>query len=181
MAERARLGAKKSRADDEDETNTIAEFEKFLLIDKNGLDDALIQQPDLIYRVSDMIATLISQRDAAKQSLSEAEAEADELIRRDAAEREVKITADAVRAQVKLDTAVIKRAERLAKLTFLTNKWSALKEAFVARGHALRELVSLHGNNYWSDASSGRASARNRDRDGDSARDAMAQARRRER
>jgi hypothetical protein len=171
MADRVKA-ERKPKSDDD----LIVELEEAMLIDKDALDEALIQQPDLIYRVSKMIVERTSQRDAAKQDLAEAEAEADAAIREDAGDR--KITADAVKAGIKLDPNVIKARDHFADLSYRVNKWDALKEAFVARGHALRDLVSLHGNNYWSDASGGRASSRRREADGDAAREAMRRTRR---
>lgn len=174
MADRVKADIKKPKSDDD----FIAELEQAMLIDKDALDEALIQQPDLIYRVSKTIVERVSQRDAAKQDHNEAEALADAEVRRDAQIAEEKVTADAVKSAVRLHKDVIRAADKLAELTYRVNQWGALKEAFVARGHALRDLVSLHGNNYWSDASSGRAAARKRDDDGDAAREAMRRTRR---
>lgn len=175
MAERV---SSKTPAVKKDDDDLIKEFESFLLIDRDALDDALIQQPDLIYRVTNKVVERISQRDAAKQDLNEVEALADAEIRRDAQIAEEKITADQVKAAIKVNKKVQQAADKLADLTYRVNQWGALKEAFVARGHVLRDLVSLYGNNYWSDASSGRAAARKRDAGGEEARDALARERR---
>jgi hypothetical protein len=174
MADRVKADTKKPKTDDD----LIAELEFAMLVDKDALDDALIQQPDLIYRVSKTIVERVSQRDAAHQDHREAEALADAEVRRDASIAEEKVTADAVKASVRVHPKVIRAADKLAELTYRVNQWGALKEAFVARGHVLRDLVSLHGNNYWSDASAGRASARRRDEDGGQAREALARNRR---
>lgn len=178
MAERVSAKAPAVRKTDDD---LIKELDEFLLIDKNALDDALIKHPDLIYRVSNMIVERVSQRDAAKQDLSETEALVDAEVRRNAQVAEEKITADQVKAEIKVNKKVIAAVDKLADLTYRVNQWGALKEAFIARGHVLRDLVSLHGNNYWSDASSGRAASRKREAEGDEARGALARKRREER
>ena len=157
----------------------IYEFEQMLTIDKNALDDALEQHPDLMYRVSEILTERIAQRDAAKHDVAEAEAKADAEVRKAASIAEEKVTDKAVASEVKLDRKVMTAADRHANLVYWCNRWSALQAAFSARQAALRELVSLYGNNYWSDASTGRASAFVKTKAGEIARDALAAERKR--
>lgn len=182
MADRVRAAAKKQAPDEEvrvvNDNELIAELEKHILIDRDALDEMLIQHPDLFYRVSKVLVLRISQRDAAKQDLSEAEALADAQIRKDAAIAEEKITADQVKAEIKVNKSVMAAVDKLADLTYWVNRWSALKEAYLARSHALRDLVSLYGNNYWSDASMGRAKNQRGEAEPDRGRQALARARR---
>lgn len=157
----------------------IYEFEALLVIDKNALDDALEQHPDLMYRVSEILVERIAQRDAAKLDVAEAESKADAEARRDAAVAEEKITDAGVKAIVKLNKKVIEATDRHADLVYWVNRWTALQSAYSARQSALRELVSLYANNYWSDASTGRASATAKTKAGEIARDALAAERKR--
>jgi hypothetical protein len=151
----------------------ISEFEALLVIDKHALDDYLEQHPDLFYRVGEIVAERIAQRDAAKLAYAEAEAKADAEIRHDAAIAEEKLTADQVKAQIKLDKRVIAAVERHAELVYWCNRWGAMKEAFAARSFAMRELVNLYANGYWSDASNGSAGLVRKSKAGEVARDAL--------
>lgn len=178
MANRIKASEPAPRKAPERKVNEFAEFEKYLLIDKDALDEELINHPDLVYRISMKLVNLVSYRDAAKQDKDEAEAKADARIRRDAARDDEKVTADQVKAEIKLDPKVIEAADRYAELKLEHDKWGALDRAFTARRFALAGLVDLYGNNYWSDASGGRASARRKNDDGDAARAALKRARR---
>lgn len=156
----------------------IAEVEDGLMVDKNALDEALVQQPDLFYRVSKILVERISQRDAAKQDHAEQEAKVDAELRRDAELAGDKMTADQVKAAIKIDRRCVKTADALADLNYKVGQWGALKEAFLQRSHVLRDLVSLYSANYYSDASMGRSKSRVNAADGDQARQALARARR---
>ena len=159
----------------------IRQFEEMLIVDKHALDDALQEHPDLLYRITEIYIERASDRDAAKLALAEIEAEVDAKLRRDAQIAEEKITADQVKAAIKLDKRVQRAQDRHADLVYWCNRWAALQTAWNARQSSMRELVTLHGNNYWSDASSGRSKALVRSKAGDTARAALAAERARRR
>jgi hypothetical protein len=127
------------------------QFENLLRIDRNALDVALEIQPDMFYRVSKNLVLCISKRDAAKQELQEIESAVDAQIRRDASIAGEKVTNPEVESLKGLDKGVLVAKEELAALNLRVGKWSALKEAFLQRSYALKELVALYSANYYGD------------------------------
>jgi hypothetical protein len=139
----------RNRIDDQDLGDILLEYEKGLFIDKNALDEALEQQPDIFYRVSKTYAQLISLRDQAKQELQEVEADTDLDIRKVAARDEEKITEGEIKARVRIDKEVKKANERYMSLTNQAAQYGALKEAFMQRSYVLKDLTQLYSANYY--------------------------------
>lgn len=134
----------------------LEQFEPALMIDPDALDDGILQQADLLYRVSQNLTLQISRRDAAKQQLAEVEAMADIRIRR-AAEGS-KTTEKEVKSHCEVDPKVIEATRTLLQLAHSVRQWDDLKEAIISRGYALKELVNLYVNNYY--VSAGETGAR---------------------
>lgn len=145
-------GNRLTRIERED-SEIIANLREGLMIEKEALDDELIRQPDLLYRVSEHLTLRVSQRDEAKQELQETEARVDADLRHDASLSDDRVTEKEIESQKKLNSEVIRAAEYLRALNLSVGKLSALKEAFGSRGHALRDLTSLYAANYFSDSS----------------------------
>lgn len=131
----------------------LREFASMLRIDEHALDDALKHQPDTFYRVSRRLALVISQRDQAKSELAEVEADVERALRRDADTAGDKITVAEINAAVRVDKAVKAAQARLHALNLAVGKWAALKEAFVQRSYAIKDLVGLSLANYYTDTS----------------------------
>lgn len=134
----------------------IAEMQEGLRIDKNGLDEALIAQVQLFSSVSEKLTWEISIRDAAKDSLRVIEAEVDEVIRSDAAEEGTKITESAIASQVRMHKDVREATAKLNVLNLNVGLLSSLKESYLQRSYALKELVALYLASYYGDGSAGR-------------------------
>lgn len=133
----------------EDDREDLESLEQGLRIDENALEEALQQQADLFYRVSKNLALLISQRDAAKQEREYTEAKADSYLRDDARNSDDKITEKEIESRKKLDTSVIKVSDKYLRLAAEVKQWEALKEAYLQRGYALKELVVLFVRGYY--------------------------------
>lgn len=131
----------------------IDELQKALAIDRDALEDALLEQSDLLYRASQKLSLWISRRDATKQQLQIVEAKADEKIRHDAAVAGEKITEREVDAQKRLDPKVQLLQDELSRHNHTLAQFSNLKEAFQQRGYALKELVALWCANYYAQSS----------------------------
>lgn len=162
MAKRLRLEDDEREGDDsgkfkEREPLDIAGLEEGLRINKNGLDESLLQQPDLFYRVSKELTLATSRRDAAKQGVADAEAHVELGLHRT---RE-KCTVGEIKAHVAVAPSVRQARKLLADLQYEVNQLSALKEAFAQRSYALKELVALYIANYYSeiDTSAGHRAA----------------------
>jgi len=161
-----------------DDYDDFRELEAALRIDEYALEGALREQPELFYRVSKAYALAISRRDAAKQALQDAEAEADLLVRGDAQEDDRKITEGEVRAKVQTDGKVVRARDALNAQSELVGKLSALKDAFQQRSYALKDLAGLYVANYYSASENSAASGAVRQRDAQDARARMNAARR---
>ncbi len=121
-----------------------------LLIDKNDLDSALIQQPDLYHQVSEQYAKALSRRDQTKRKMEEEEAAISMQTRQKAMDEGLKITEAAVANVTKLDEMYIKIQVAYLKLKEETDLWKALLDSFEQRSYALTELVNLYVGGYWS-------------------------------
>lgn len=137
---------------------SLEDLEQGLRIDENGLDAALVQQPDLFYRVSKQLAFLSSRRDAKKQELAEEEAKADAETRTVAERRKEKVTEAEIKSAVRLDPNVMRASKELITLGGQVGALTALKEAFQQRSYVLKDLVNLFVANYYGSNQDGTAS-----------------------
>ncbi len=177
MAARVKSGRTEEPKAAED-YDDLRELEAALAIDQHALDEALVGQPEAFYRVSKAYAMEVSRRDAAKQALGDAEATADLIVRKEAAEDDRKITEGEVRATVQTMPEVVAARQRLHELGETAGKLAALKEAFGQRSYALKDLTGLFLANYYTAsehtstgaALRGRAAANNRERMNDARR-----------
>ena len=159
----------------------IADLERGLSIDANAIDEALLNQPDLFYRVAKQLALLISQRDAIKQEKEEIEAEVDAKIRSEAAANaddkdKKKLTEKEVESRKALSEEVRAIEREYLDLGERVNKIVALKEAYIQRSHALKSLVELHISGYFG-TNVASSESRMKDYDADKARKAMSRER----
>lgn len=157
----------------------VDQLEEGLQIDEHALDDALVRQPDMFYRVSKHLALLTSKRDAKKQELSEEEARADAEFRNVAHKQKDKTTETELKNMIRLDRAVRKVSDELLALNRKVGEVSALKEAYQQRSYVLKDLVNLYIANYYSSNNDGGGSGRLRDHRAQHARDEINRAERR--
>jgi len=130
-----------------------------LKFDRDDLDSALIEQPDIFYRVASNCALAISRRDEAKLDRDNGMAKLAQQLRESWEEKDGKLTEKALSEMVdqapKTDT--LRRDYLRACLN--ADEWQALKEAFQDRSRALKGMVDLYIAGYFTTAT-GRA-ARN--------------------
>lgn len=157
---------------------TIKELEDGLLIDEDELMEMCAQHHILYYKVAVKLATLISQRDAAKQELSEIEAEEDGKQRRLAAKKDEKTTETEIKQKVKTSKPVTDAVATMLSLNEQVGKVSALKEAYSKRSYSLSNMVDLHIRMYMGEATTNRTEANVRDAKASSARAQLSQRRR---
>lgn len=131
----------------------ISELEEGLRIDEHALEQELQSQPGLIYKATSQYELYVSRRDAAKQYVDEVKAEVDLAVRSDARQQGDKITEKEIEAEVRTSLKVIKATKAYFALHELTGQFSALKDAYKARGYALNSMTDLYIANYYSDAS----------------------------
>lgn len=144
----------------------VRDLEKRLRIDEDALNEALIDQAEAFWAVSEELAMTISRRDEAKQTAEELSGRVDLRIRAAAAKAEEKTTETGIKSKVMQDKEVIHQQRILADLNSRVGLFTALKESFKQRGYALNNLVELHTTNDYNNTNSGdRSSASNRLKD----------------
>lgn len=146
------LSSRDRAADREDEPvkMDLREFEDNLRFDRDALDDALMGQPDLFYRVSTELAMAISRRDGLKLQLEQDIAELDKQIRRKADDAGDKITEKAILSEIEVAPKIIDAKRRMGDASLTVAKLSALKEAYQQRSYAIKDMCGLYVANYFS-------------------------------
>lgn len=129
--------------------DTFQRLEAAIQIDQYELASVCRDQPTLFHQVSRELAYAISRRDAAKQDLDRTEAELTVNYREEAKRADAKITADEVKAAIKLDGLYSEMQDKLRKATNAVLDWQALKEAYLQRSYALNHMVDLYLANYY--------------------------------
>ena len=147
-----------AKIDPPDYDDLISELKKGLKIDEHALDESLVRQADLFFRVSREVAILTSRRDAMKQELATTEAQADLDIRKGAAKNEDKFTEGEVKARIRLHKDVKEVQNELLELNSWLAQFTALKEAYSQRSYVLKDLVALFIANYYGSGAEGRSS-----------------------
>ena len=121
------------------------DLRQYLSIDKNALDECLMEQPQIYAQVADSVANAEADRDSLQLTFDETWAELDKTVRsRPLQEAEKRLTDKAIEQQlrtlpkIKALSLGLQDAKREAKL------WRALEKAFEQRADMLKKLVDLH-------------------------------------
>lgn len=133
----------------EDWEDFMAGLEKGLAIDEHALNEGVVAQPELFYKVSQQLALQISLRDDAKHTLEVVEAEVDQTIRLVHRKEETKVTENEIRANVATHRDTLAATKELSKYNRRVGELSALKEAFNQRNFMLKGLIDLYIGNYY--------------------------------
>jgi len=123
---------------------TLDRYKEFLAIDKDALDDCLIEQPECFYHVARSLVLASSDRDAAKLAFEELQAKLDQDLRAKAIAAEEKMTESALQNKLRTLPAVQDSQRTYLEARQAADEWLALKEAFSQRSFMLRELVALY-------------------------------------
>ena len=131
----------------------LDEFRSELIIDKHSLDDAIVAQPHLFFRVSEIFTEKMNDRDILKDRVKRLNAKLDQLIRKRAAEDGDRITETAIITEILYDTGYKDLRDEYLRAEYICEKWALLKDAFNQRSYMIRDLVNLYLANYYSDVS----------------------------
>lgn len=123
-------------------------FREFLQIDKNALDEELVRHPDLIFRVGEACAEAIAERDSLKEQLAVTDAELDAVVREEL--KDEKTTEAIVKNRIQVHPKHTAASDAYLNAKEKCDILAALREAFSAKGYALRELCQLYLANYYS-------------------------------
>lgn len=153
------------------------ELVQALVLDKDELDDANLQQPQLYYEVADKVSRYTELRDKKKKEYDDAVVAADRRIRAQMAKTDNKTTETQIKNMISDDKEVSQAASDLLGAKAVLDKWTALKESYEQRARSLKNLTELYNGNYFT-VSTGSASRREiSERGADEARVAMARKR----
>lgn len=122
--------------------------EKDLAIDKYALDEMLVAQPELYWRVSEQCIHWLAQRDRNKDTLATVQAKVATEYRADCLEGGVKTTEGIVAEHVIQDAEVQEAMLAYQESKTEYERANSLKEAFMQRGYALKELAGLMTSTY---------------------------------
>ena len=127
----------------------VADLKKYLVIDKDALDEALVTQADIFYRISEQYSLAISRRDEAAEILKSVDADTGLTIREEAAGEGRKITEGLVASAVQNSREHKEATDYYFACKKEVDDWGNLRESFSQRAHALRELVQLYVSGYY--------------------------------
>ena len=133
----------------------IRAYEKLLKIDKNALDDAIIQQSEIYYHICRDYAQAVSIRDEAKEDLSSVDAELSLAIRKIAEDKGTKVTESSIASSIQIHSNHEEAVYKLLEAGRNVDLLFAMKNAFSQRSYMLRELVALFISGYYMDSSRG--------------------------
>jgi hypothetical protein len=121
----------------------FAELEGLVQIDRDNLATELINHSSYYWHASKEAVNAISLRDAAKSDVDNYEANLNITFRHDAVQRNERVTEALVDALVKSDNERIRFVERYLKAKREAELWIALRDSFVQKGYAMKELVTV--------------------------------------
>lgn len=133
---------------------SIDEFRNYLAFDKFALDDALREQPSLLFAVSDAYEVALAERDTLKDAINTIEADLDAEIRDAYEEAKAKVTEPQIKHLIARDPKRRKAYDAYAIARAKAGRLNALKEAFKERGYNVRQMCELYTSNYFEQASS---------------------------
>jgi formamidopyrimidine-DNA glycosylase len=129
-------------------TVDIDEFRKYLCIDKQALDDEVMQQPALFFEVSEAYAQAVAERDALKEELNAT----DGKLFVDCRFRDAKTTDTAIKSRVAVDPVHQRAYTEWLEAKEYADRLGALKDAFFQRSEMLKALGRLYASNYFEQA-----------------------------
>lgn len=126
------------------EADPRRELEDGLEIDRDALDDCLVEQPGFFYHVAEQVAAANAKRDTLELELEETVASEDGTFRALCARSDEKVTESAIKNYVRTIDRVMALQRRCLDARAAADSWASLKEAYQQRSFMLRELVALH-------------------------------------
>lgn len=121
----------------------LDEFRERLAFDRDRLDDELIEQAQLYFSAAEECAHAVSRRDEANATKDVQYAEACEAARTALEQSEEKVTEGKVKELAGQDENYREAVADLSRKKLEADLWAAMKESFVQRGWALREMCEM--------------------------------------
>ena len=125
----------------------IDEFRSYLNIDKHNLDNEIVQQPSLLFEVSEAYAEAAAERDRLKEALAIVDATLDASVREEL--NGGKVTEAIVKNRIQSDPAHENSFNEYIEAKQKADVLGALKDAMHQRGYLIRDLAALYTANYF--------------------------------
>jgi hypothetical protein len=123
----------------------LNELKDKLAVDKDSLDEELVQQPALLHAIHEAYEDALADRDDYKEQLTTLEAALDLEFRT----IEPKPTETALKSMVQIDERRQKLYRQYALARHKVGELGALKDAYKDKSHMLRELCGLYLAKYY--------------------------------
>jgi len=128
---------------------TMKDWEQQLLLDRNRLDDAALNQPQLYWEVSEAYVLAVSERDSLDAKLKQVKAERSLAIRSEAVAAGEKLTEAAVAAKLEMDPDILKATREYLDQCTDASLLQVMKESFSQRAYMIQELGNQFRSNYF--------------------------------
>jgi len=125
-------------------------FERDLYINKDLLDEELVQQPNRMMAYAKQLAQAQLNRDKAKQSLDVTRANLDSSIRAELTAAQAKFTEAVVDGRIRTSPTYIEAQDRYHKAEHDVSLLMGAVSALASRRSMLENLVKLYLSGYWS-------------------------------
>lgn len=136
-------------------TPTRQDFEARLQIDRNNLDQELVEQPELYYRICEQYALAVSHRDQLHDGYKEVQAGLNIRLRRKMEEKGDKVTVAGLDAAVASHAKFLEAKAEHAEAAKEAELWVAMKDSFQQRAWVLKDLTQLYISGYFQNNSAG--------------------------
>jgi hypothetical protein len=142
------------------DSRRLEEFRERLTVDRNALDEALLEQPELYWLVSEAYVSACAKRDTAYDNIKTIDAELDKSIRVNFEKSGKKVTDKVVLSETLAHADHQNAVYEHLTLKEQAEKLGALKESYSQRSYVLKELVNLYVSGYYAQSSVDRESSR---------------------
>lgn len=122
---------------------TVEDFQKLLAIDPDNLMDDLVRHAELCWEVGERAVAAVAERDAAKLSVEQLEAELDGVHRPRLAKLHDKVTEAMVKSAIKDDDKLAKAQDEYLASKVAADEWNKMDAAFHTRSGMLRLVTGV--------------------------------------
>lgn len=125
----------------------LDEYQARVRINRDDLDTELAQQPECFANVSRQWTLAISRRDAASQKVKRIRAKLYLKLRDDL--KDEKPSETTLSSHIEIDPEFKEANKVLMEATSECSQWEVLKDSFIQRSYALKDLVNLFVHSYF--------------------------------
>jgi len=125
------------------------EYREKLVLDRDNLDEAALQQASLYEEVGEQRILAVSYRDELEYQKDQLYAELDAAVREEALEDEKKITEAAIKAKIAGKPEMMRLQKKFMAASRAVSQWQLLERAFDQRLTAMKILAQQYASGYF--------------------------------